>query len=997
MPCIFVTLTQLAKFLEIVSGSSSRCLSYIVVMDVGSWNFSKFPKIPAEFNLKSLGGITVLSLEDFVERNKYDKCEYIYRDPEDMISICFTSGSTGTPKGTVRTDLSVLSSLSVHLSGSDPIVELSFAPLSHGTQHGVSMNTFGGGGRIGLYSGEMENLFDDSRALRPTFLVFPPRIYNKLHDEFRKVLDSETKTNPGESENSILSRVQTLFRDEMFGGRVMRVTTGGAPTSPGVIQFLKDTFNCSVSESYGSTETGSISVNGIKLPEVNIKLVDVPELEYFSTDWPNPRGELWVASRWTSPGYFKDPTNNALNFCSNWVCTGDIVEYVHETGEIKIIDRKKNIFKLSQGEFVAPEKLEVLFMKSCYVKNCFIYGNSMQAYVVGVVIPNLYQIREWLDKNTSEGDEIRKLAIPSQINHPAIKAIVLNDLTALGQHQLRNYEIPRDIYLETNLWTQENGLLTPSLKLNRLALKKHYKSLLEGIYQKLNLQDKLLSLKRKIGLQGSSSGMNDDGSEVTQKFVEQGIDSISAIRIQQIISSDFQVKVPLNILMEPSTNLETISDFLRFSNMATDFIDWDAEIQIPSEIYSLVRLSPKYCISLNPKHILLTGATGLVGIHLLEILLISTEAVIHCIVRGKERKTAMARLKESLESYCLWEKLGPFWDTRVVVIPGDLGQPLLGLEQENFEMLCSLIDVIYHNGCLVNTIFPYSMLKHQNVTATLEILKLSLTHHLKPIIYTSTLSVFGMTKGIRKETTKPVIVKQLHNNGYSSSKLISELILEQVAKEWSNHVNRESNESNLHQDNHEDHHHGSIFPLIIVRLGTITGHSISGVTNKDQFINRYIAGIISLGYAPDLSNTLDMLPVDYCVTAMYQLSNPKNFGKIFHLFNLEKAPSILQITKMLNDFGNNIATVSFQEWRGKLTALQEVQLRTNDTSMTQEEHKDNPLLPLLHYFDHHFPTLGHCFDDTLTRQTLSREGILQWPPTISREIICRYASYLLKS
>lgn len=75
------------------------------------------------------------------------------------------------------------------------------------------------------------------------------------------------------------------------------------------------------------------------------------------------------------------------------MCTGDIVSYVKETEAITIIDRKKNIFKLSQSEFVAPEKLEILFIKSPYIANCFVYGNSLQSYVLAVIVPDFRTLK----------------------------------------------------------------------------------------------------------------------------------------------------------------------------------------------------------------------------------------------------------------------------------------------------------------------------------------------------------------------------------------------------------------------------------------------------------------------------------------------------------------------------------------------------------------------------------------------------------------------------
>ena len=170
------------------------------------------------------------------------------------------------------------------------------------------------------------------------------------------------------------------------------------------LNFCFRVFKCGVSVSYGTTETGAIAVNGIRVAGVDVKLKDVPEMGYLSTDVP-PRGELWVRSVTNSSGYYKvctissfitlrpylclqDSANTTANFEEGgWANTGDIVSYDKKTERIVIVDRKKNIFKLSQSEFVAPEKLEVLFINSSFIRNCYVYGNSLQSYVLAVVVP----------------------------------------------------------------------------------------------------------------------------------------------------------------------------------------------------------------------------------------------------------------------------------------------------------------------------------------------------------------------------------------------------------------------------------------------------------------------------------------------------------------------------------------------------------------------------------------------------------------------------------
>lgn len=127
------------------------------------------------------------------------------------------------------------------------------------------------------------------------------------------------------------------------------------------------------------------------LPHRDVKLLDVPEMGYFTTDSP-PRGEICVKTPDMIDGYFKRPDITAEKFVDGYFHTGDIGT-MDENGIVKLIDRKKNIFKLAQGEFVSPERLEILYVgDSCYINQIYIYGNSLQANVVAVIVPETKEL-----------------------------------------------------------------------------------------------------------------------------------------------------------------------------------------------------------------------------------------------------------------------------------------------------------------------------------------------------------------------------------------------------------------------------------------------------------------------------------------------------------------------------------------------------------------------------------------------------------------------------
>ena len=195
--------------------------------------------------------------------------------------------------------------------------------------------------------------------------------------------------------------------------------TGSAPIDPQVLDFLKICFSCPVYEGYGLTETSAAAsctkINdplaghvGGPLTCVKLRLLDVPEMSYTSADKPYPRGELCVKGPSVTSGYYKrkDKTDEAFD-SQGWFKTGDIA-LVYPNGTIKIIDRSKNIFKLSQGEYIAPEKVENMFALSPIIAQSMVYGDSLRSCVVAIIVPHADKVQAWAKEN---GKQWRKLII----------------------------------------------------------------------------------------------------------------------------------------------------------------------------------------------------------------------------------------------------------------------------------------------------------------------------------------------------------------------------------------------------------------------------------------------------------------------------------------------------------------------------------------------------------------------------------------------------------
>jgi len=277
---------------------------------------------------------------------------------------------------------------------------------------------------------------------------------------------------------------------KVFGGRVESIVSGSAPLSSKVHEFLRVCFAYKVREGYGLTETtagcciqdgrdSKTGQVGPPSPSVEINLIDVPEMNYTSKDKPCPRGEICIRGPIVTPGYYKNPEKTKEAFIDGWLHTGDVGR-INEDGTVSIIDRKKNIFKLSQGEYIAPEYLENIFCRSSFVAQCFVFGDSYQAQLVAVIIPDEEKLLNWAKKNNISGD------FKSLCSNPRVKELILENMTKVGKEsKLNGFEFVKDIHLDFELWTNENGILTPTLKLKRNDCYERYKKYIELMYDNL--------------------------------------------------------------------------------------------------------------------------------------------------------------------------------------------------------------------------------------------------------------------------------------------------------------------------------------------------------------------------------------------------------------------------------------------------------------------------------------------------------------------------------
>ncbi|OWK56993.1 long-chain-fatty-acid--CoA ligase 5 [Lonchura striata] len=474
------------------------CLKIVVLMDL----FDK--------ELKDRGakvGIEILSLQEVEELGRNNIREPVPPKPEDLSVVCFTSGTTGNPKGAMLTHQNVVSNAAAFLRCTENTIEctssdvaISYLPLAHMFERVVQTVIYSCGAKVGFFQGDIKLLTDDMKALKPTIFPVVPRLLNRVYDKIQSNANTPVKQfllnfavfmKMAEIKQGIIRNDsiwdKLIFKkiQENMGGRVRIMVTGAAPISPSVLTFLRAALGCQIFEAYGQTECSAGSTFsmpgdwttghvGAPLACNIIKLDDVEEMSYFSS---NNEGEVCIKGPNVFKGYLKDPEKTAEAIDKDgWLHTGDIGKWL-PNGTLKIIDRKKNIFKLAQGEYIAPEKIENVYIRSAPVAQVFVHGESLRSFLIGIVVPDAEMLPEFAAKLGVKG------SFEELCKNPAVKKAILDDMIRLGREAgLKSFEQVKDLYIHTELFSVENGLLTPTMKAKRGDLVKFFQKEIEALY-----------------------------------------------------------------------------------------------------------------------------------------------------------------------------------------------------------------------------------------------------------------------------------------------------------------------------------------------------------------------------------------------------------------------------------------------------------------------------------------------------------------------------------
>ncbi|KAH8656196.1 long-chain-fatty-acid-CoA ligase-like protein [Tricladium varicosporioides] len=463
--------------------------------------------------------LTIMSFEELRKLGESNPVDPVPPSPEDLCCIMYTSGSTGPPKGVPIKHKAVVAAI----AGVSVIVEpylgpgdglLTYLPLAHIFEYVFENAVLYWGGTMGygnpktLSDTSVRNCKGDIREFRPTVLIGVPAVWESIKKGIVAKVNGGSpvvrnmfwaalwaKSNmmhyglPGAG---ILDAVVFKKVKEATGGRLRICLNGGGPVSKDTQRFISMAITPMIN-GYGLTETTAMgavmdplawtdSALGDIPGCIEIKLVDFADAGYFATNKPHPQGEIWIRGTPVLEEYYQneEETKAALT-ADGWFMTGDIGEF-NNNGHLMIIDRKKNLVKTLNGEYIAIEKLESIYRSATVVANICVYADAQKTKPVAIIVPAEPALKKLAEKIGVEGTGIEDL-----VHNQKVQDTVLRELQQAGrQGGLSGIEIIEGAILADEEWTPQNGLVTSAQKLNRKVILKKYQKEVDKAYARNN-------------------------------------------------------------------------------------------------------------------------------------------------------------------------------------------------------------------------------------------------------------------------------------------------------------------------------------------------------------------------------------------------------------------------------------------------------------------------------------------------------------------------------
>ncbi|KAF0308413.1 Long-chain-fatty-acid--CoA ligase 4 [Amphibalanus amphitrite] len=463
--------------------------------------------------------LRIVSFADVLQMGEHSTVAASPPTSQDVAILMYTSGSTGVPKGVLITHGNMVCTMVSFATGTEIQSEdiyLGYLPLAHVLELMGEMCCIMFGVPIG-YSSPLTMMDTSSKVkrgcrgdcsvLKPTMVAAVPMVLDRV------VQGIESKLQAAGPLAKALFNWMVEYRNTwrrrgfdtpimhgkiaaLLGGRVRAMASGGAPLSPHTHDLVRSCMGATIQQGYGLTETNAsatlmdgddVSVGSVGPPLLGcyIRLVDWEEGSYRTTDHPRPRGEIVIGGENVARGYYKLPEKTAESFFEEygirWFRTGDIGEMC-ANGNLRIVDRKKDLVKLQSGEYISLGRVETVLKTSPLVDNLFVYAESSRNNVVAVVLPNLAPLRQLA--RTSVGPALAEADLDDLCANEELEGHVQRALAEHGRAgRLDKFEIPFRVGLTSITWSPDNNLVTAAFKLKRKELADFYREDLRRLYK----------------------------------------------------------------------------------------------------------------------------------------------------------------------------------------------------------------------------------------------------------------------------------------------------------------------------------------------------------------------------------------------------------------------------------------------------------------------------------------------------------------------------------
>jgi len=463
--------------------------------------------------------VTINTFKDVLILGNNSKVEDVPPTPQDIAIIMYTSGSTGTPKGVILTHENLISTSTciMFLDKFTPKdVYIAYLPLAHVLEllsectmmmFGIPVGYSSPNTMTDMSTKVKRGQKGDASVLKPTLMCVVPLILDRI---FKNIMDSVNKRgknfqkvfdfcyryklywSKSNKPTPVVDKVVFNKIKALLGGRMRFAITGSAPLSPETHEFIRTCLGITLVQGYSMTETtctgtcmeptdDSVGRVGPPMAGLEIKLVNWEEGNYRVTDRPNPRGEICIGGPSVAKGYFKlEELTKESFFMENgkrWFRSGDIGVF-DKSGNLKIIDRKKDLVKLQLGEYVSLGKVESQLKTHPLVENICVYADSFQSNTVAIMVPiqnAMMNLAKELGKTSLDYESLCK-------DNEMIQA-VLKTLAMHGKKcSLEKFEMPTKITLSPEIWTPESGLVTAAFKIKRKCIQALFQPSIDEMY-----------------------------------------------------------------------------------------------------------------------------------------------------------------------------------------------------------------------------------------------------------------------------------------------------------------------------------------------------------------------------------------------------------------------------------------------------------------------------------------------------------------------------------